>query len=228
MNTPHFLQPFLSQTDSVGLVLALLLLAMSVASWAYIFAKALRLGADFRRARAAEAAFWAAPSLEAAAQTVTPTDPLSRLARDALRAHARLEGLPADTLAQAGTASELLTRQLRRSIESETTRLEGGLTLLSSVAAVAPFVGLFGTVWGVYHALSAIGTGGSASLEQIAGPVGEALIMTGFGLAVAIPAVLAYNAFSRANRVLLHWLDGHAHDLLHLLTTGQAACGGRA
>jgi biopolymer transport protein ExbB len=92
---------------------------------------------------------------------------------------------------------------------------------LASIASTAPFVGLFGTVWGVFHALTNIGQGGSATLEQIAGPVGEALIMTGLGLAVAIPAVLAYNACSRSNRLLLAKLDAFAHDLFALLTTGS-------
>lgn len=226
MQSKHFLSYFLEQTDTVGLMLALLLLAMSALSWTYIFGKALILWFDFRRGTASEAALWAEPTLESAhhsAQQGSASDPMARLTRDAMRAHGCVQGLAAQTLAQAGTPAELLTRQLRRSIDQEVTRLEGGLTLLSSVAAVAPFVGLFGTVWGVYHALSAIGSGGAASLEQIAGPVGEALIMTGLGLAVAIPAVLAYNAFSRANRVLVHRLDGLAHDLLHLLTTGQSA-----
>lgn len=223
MQANNFLSHFLAQTDTVGLVLAVVLLAMSAASWSYIVGKTLQLRADFRRGQRSEAALWAAPSLDVVAQHGNAGDPMARLTQDALRAHGRVGGLSAETLAHAGTPSELLTRQLRRSIDQETTRLEGGLTLLSSVAAVAPFVGLFGTVWGVYHALGAIGSGsaGAASLEQIAGPVGEALIMTGFGLAVAIPAVLAYNAFSRANRVLVHRLDGLAHDLLHLLTTGQ-------
>lgn len=224
MQNSNFLQVFLEQTDAIGLALALLLLVMSIASWVYIIGKSWQLWSDFRRGRASEAAFWAAPSLEAVARNANQhpaCDPMARLTQAALRFHGRVEGLPAQTLAQAGSASELLIRQLRRSIDQENTRLEGGLTLLSSVAAVAPFVGLFGTVWGVYHALTAIGGGGGASLEQIAGPVGEALIMTGFGLAVAIPAVLAYNAFNRANRVLIHHLDGLAHDLLHLLTTGQ-------
>ncbi|MBF5004511.1 MotA/TolQ/ExbB proton channel family protein [Diaphorobacter caeni] len=232
MNSNHFIGHFLAQTDTVGLVLALILLAMSLASWTYIVGKSLQLWSDFRRGNASEAAFWSAPSIAAVTHRFTqsaPRDPMARLASDALRAQGRVQGLSAHTLAQAGTPAEWLTRQLRRSIDHETTRLEGGLTLLSSVAAVAPFVGLFGTVWGVYHALSAIGGGAGASLEQIAGPVGEALVMTGFGLAVAIPAVLAYNAFSRANRVLLNRLDGHAHDLLHVLTTGlpvQTAAGG--
>lgn len=121
---------------------------------------------------------------------------------------------------RAGSASEFLTRSMRRAIDEETARLEWGLTALASIASTAPFVGLFGTVWGVYHALLGIGQGGAATLDQIAGPVGEALIMTGLGLAVAIPAVLAYNACARANRLVLARLDAYAHDLFAFLTTG--------
>jgi biopolymer transport protein ExbB len=109
---------------------------------------------------------------------------------------------------------------MRRVIDEDTARLESGLTVLASVGSTAPFVGLFGTVWGVYHALVAIGLSGQGTLDKVAGPVGEALIMTGLGLAVAIPAVLAYNAFVRSNRLVLARLDAFAHDLFALITTG--------
>jgi len=109
---------------------------------------------------------------------------------------------------------------MRRVIDEDTARLESGLTVLASVGSTAPFVGLFGTVWGVYHALVAIGLSGQGTLDKVAGPVGEALIMTALGLAVAIPAVLAYNGFVRANRLVLAQLDAFAHDLYAVLTTG--------
>ena len=109
---------------------------------------------------------------------------------------------------------------MRRVIDEDTARLESGLTVLASVGSTAPFVGLFGTVWGVYHALVAIGLSGQGTLDKVAGPVGEALIMTALGLAVAIPAVLAYNGFVRANRLVLARLDAFAHDLYAVLTTG--------
>jgi len=109
---------------------------------------------------------------------------------------------------------------MRRVIDEETARFESGLTVLASVGSTAPFVGLFGTVWGVYHALIAIGVSGQGTLDKIAGPVGEALIMTALGLAVAIPAVLGYNAFVRSNRLTLAKLDAFAHDLFAFLTTG--------
>jgi biopolymer transport protein ExbB len=105
-------------------------------------------------------------------------------------------------------------------MEQDTARLESGLTVLASVGASAPFVGLFGTVWGVYHALVNIGMSGQSTLDKVAGPVGEALIMTALGLAVAIPAVLAYNFFTRSNRVVLAELDGFAHDLFAFMSTG--------
>jgi biopolymer transport protein ExbB len=110
---------------------------------------------------------------------------------------------------------------MRKVMDEETAKLENGLTLLASVGSTAPFVGLFGTVWGVYHALINIGLSDGVTLNKIAGPVGEALVMTGLGLAVAIPAVLAYNAFVRTNRVYLSQLDAFAHDLFTFLTTGQ-------
>ena len=110
---------------------------------------------------------------------------------------------------------------MRKVMDEETAKLENGLTVLASVGSTAPFVGLFGTVWGVYHALVGIGLSDGVTINRIAGPVGEALVMTGLGLAVAIPAVLAYNAFVRTNRVYLSQLDAFAHDLFTFLTTGQ-------
>ena len=133
------------------------------------------------------------------------------------RHHAR-HGL--DRLNEAGSGADFLTRSIRRVIDEETAKLESGLTVLASVGSTAPFVGLFGTVWGVYHALVAIGLAGQGTLDRIAGPVGEALIMTALGLAVAIPAVLAYNALVRSNRIVLAQLDAFAHDVFAFLTTG--------
>jgi biopolymer transport protein ExbB len=109
---------------------------------------------------------------------------------------------------------------MRRVIDEDTARLESGLAVLASVGSTAPFIGLFGTVWGVYHALVAIGLSGQGTLDKVAAPVGEALIMTALGLAVAIPAVLAYNAFVRSNRVVLARLDAFAHDVYAVITTG--------
>ena len=118
----------------------------------------------------------------------------------------------------ASDISDLLTRILRQELQTATARLENGLTVLASIGATAPFVGLLGTVWGIYHALSSISASGLVQIDQLAGPVGEALIMTAFGLMVAIPAVLAFNAFNRINRITLAELDGFAHDLHAHLT----------
>jgi biopolymer transport protein ExbB len=126
------------------------------------------------------------------------------------------------SLAEAGGQDEFVTRAIRRAIAREAAGLEWGLTVLASVGSTAPFVGLLGTVWSIYLALTSIVAGsGKATLDAVAGPVGEALIMTACGLAVAIPAVLAYNAFVRANRLTLSELDGFAHDLHTFLATGR-------
>jgi biopolymer transport protein ExbB len=128
-------------------------------------------------------------------------------------------------LASAGGLSEFVTRALRNSLEQESARSESGLTVLATAGSAAPYIGLFGTVWGIYHALVFIGLSGQGTLDKVAGPVGEALIMTAVGLAVAIPAVLAFNSFNRRNRIWLSQLDGFAHDLYTLVTVGEKANG---
>ncbi|MGR9087203.1 MAG: MotA/TolQ/ExbB proton channel family protein [Gammaproteobacteria bacterium] len=224
MNTETTLQHFLLQSDGVGQALFLILFMMSVASWYFISIKIWRGIRLRRRSTQFLKSFWNAASLSQIAECLNraaPEDPFSRLTRHAFDSSQHYAKLGRERLYETGSASEFLTRAMRRVIDEETTRLESGLTILASVASTAPFVGLFGTVWGVFHALTNIGQGGAATLAQIAGPVGEALIMTGLGLAVAIPAVLAYNACARSNRLVLAKLDAFAHDLHALLTTGS-------
>jgi biopolymer transport protein ExbB len=193
---------------------------MSIASWYYILSKAWTSWRIRRSAKAMEA-FWGASTLNDAIEHIRRADPESvytPLAAQSAQA--------ANVSAQAGSLnahtdpSELITRTLRQEINRVSSRLENGLTLLASVGSTAPFVGLFGTVWGIYHALMAVSTAGTVQIDKVAGPVGEALIMTALGLVVAIPAVLAYNAFTRVNRLTLAELDGFAHDLHAFLTTG--------
>lgn len=139
---------------------------------------------------------------------------------DGITAGATAKDSGSTALQEHSRHDEFIAQALRRTIGQEAMRLETGLTLLASVGSIAPFIGLFGTVWGIYHALGSIAVGGQATVDKVAGPVGEALIMTAFGLAVAIPAVLAYNALVRDNRVLMGEIETFAHDLHTYLTTG--------
>lgn len=215
---------FLSQVDDIGIGVLILLLALSMASWYLIFTKTI---ANFLAARRAETflkRFWNANSLQEvnAILTVNSIDnafaQLAQLALDATL-ESETRGLKHLAITGGGT-SEFITRVLRNSIEQEAARVESGLTMLASAGSAAPFIGLFGTVLGIYHALVQIGISGQGTLDKVAGPVGEALIMTALGLAVAIPAVLAYNAFVRRNRLWLARLDAFAHDLFALVTVG--------
>lgn len=201
---------FLAQTDAVGKALLAILLLMSMLTWYLIVTRALARWLEARRSAGFLAAFRASPSIAVLQKHAGHDNAFSRLAAHALAARGKGD-------------AEFLTRAMRRILEEETVRHESGLTALASVGSTAPFVGLFGTVWGVYHALVAIGLSGEGTLDKVAGPVGEALIMTAIGLAVAIPAVLAYNGFVRANRLVLGRLDAFAHDLFALLTTGSHA-----
>ncbi|MDY0014395.1 MAG: MotA/TolQ/ExbB proton channel family protein [Rhodocyclaceae bacterium] len=212
-----------AQADWISQSVAFLLVVMSVASWYLIALKVLRLVKERRNGDAVEA-FWAAPSLAdglAALERQAPGTSFEDLARQAAAAaeHCRHHA-HRNTLGGALNTDEFVTRTLRKSIALSTSRLESGLTVLASIGSTAPFVGLLGTVWGIYHALLGISAAGMATLDKVSGPVGEALIMTAFGLFVAIPAVLAYNALTRANRLELAELDAFAHDLHAFLTTG--------
>ncbi len=221
---------FLAQADAVILTVLAILVLMSVATWYLMINKGIRAWVLRRRAAKVVRHFWAAASLAQAQADLDKRrrgDAFAELLRQGINADGHYRKHQPQTLGEACTHSEFITRALRQSIDYATACLESGLTALASVGSTAPFVGLFGTVWGIYHALVRIGISGQASLEQVAGPVGEALIMTAIGLAVAVPAVLAYNAFVRVNRVVLAQLDALAHDLHAFLTTGARVEPGR-
>jgi biopolymer transport protein ExbB len=209
-----------AQSDAVSHSVAYVLLLMSIASWYYILSKAWSSW-RIRRSAGALEGFWKAPTLNDAIAVVRQADTENVYAPLAVQG-AQAAGVTSQekSLNAAVDPGELITRTLRQEINKVSSRLESGLTLLASVGSTAPFVGLFGTVWGIYHALTAVSAAGTVQIDKVAGPVGEALIMTALGLLVAIPAVLAYNAFTRVNRVTLAELDAFAHDLHAYLTTG--------
>jgi len=219
VNEAFGFEHFWTQADALIRANVYILLTMSLASWFLIFFKAWSSIRARRTLRLLDA-FWSAPSVDRALEALAADDseallaPLAKAAFDAVR---RVPGHNPSW----NTPSDHLTRALRSAMQVANERLESGLTVLASIGATAPFVGLLGTVWGIYHALLHIASTGSLSIDKVAGPVGEALIMTAFGLGVAIPAVLAYNSFARANRLVITQIDGFAHDLHALL--GQAA-----
>ena len=215
---------FIGQSDALGKTLLACLIVMSIASWVIIAIKGASLLVRRGRSNAFLNFFWNATSLDAVAGEIAThgaRDPFSHLTAHAMQAQAHHAKYGAAKLGEAGTSSEFVTRTIKKVLDEETTRLENGLSVLATVGATAPFVGLFGTVWGVYHALIAIGMSGSGTLDKVAGPVGEALIMTGLGLAVAIPAVMGYNWLTRSNRVMAGRLDAFAYELHTFVSMGQ-------
>ena len=209
-----------SQGDAVSHAVAYALLIMSIISWYYILSKTWSSW-RIRSSASALEGFWKAPTLNDAIAMIKQNDPENVYTPLAAQgAQAANVSAQAGSLNAATDPSELITRTLRQEMNRVSANLENGLTLLASVGSTAPFIGLFGTVWGIYHALVAVSMAGTVQIDKVAGPVGEALIMTALGLAVAIPAVLAYNAFTRVNRVTLAELDAFAHDLHAYLTTG--------
>ncbi len=205
---------FWAQSDLIGRAVALLLLAMSVSGWALILWKTWLLRRARRGLVRAVPAFWAAAGVNEGRDALQnfDTEQLLLPLLDAATAETR-----AATLDAAGRRESRLTRRLRDALHAVLARLQFGQVLLASVGATAPFVGLFGTVWGIYHALVSISAAGNITIEKISGPVGEALIMTAAGLAVAIPAVLAYNVFGKMVAACEADLEGFAHDLRELL-----------
>ncbi len=223
MNSQSGLLSLWTQGDWVTRSVALLLLVMSLSSWMVILIKALALRQMAKDAKATED-FWLAPDFEAGVTALggDESNPFRQLALKGHEADAHLK--PQDGKPHLNDSLDLndwVTRCLRSAIDDATAQLQSGLAVLASVGSTAPFVGLFGTVWGIYHALLAIGAAGQSTIDKVAGPIGEALIMTALGLAVAIPAVLGYNALVRGNKGVIGKLNRFAYDLHALFVTGS-------
>ncbi|HMC17047.1 MAG TPA: MotA/TolQ/ExbB proton channel family protein [Albitalea sp.] len=211
---------FWQQGDAITRSVAALLLLMSVSAWVVIFWKAWlmhRVRSDIARA---VPAFWGAPDLTAGAGMLAAFDREQVLTPLLAAATASPS---ANTLEAHGHLDSQLTRRLRDALHAVLAQLQFGQVLLASIGSTAPFIGLFGTVWGIYHALISISVAGAITIEKVSGPVGEALVMTAAGLAVAIPAVLAYNVFGKRVAASEAELEGFAHDLREMVTDAAKA-----
>jgi len=206
------------QGDAVTRLVALLLLAMSVGSWVVILWKSWLLHRASDDVVRCVAAFWQSATVDEALQILKAFDREALVVPMVLATKIEAPG----TLAAAGDKSQQLTRVLRDALHAALTKLQHGQVLLATVGSTAPFVGLLGTVWGIYHALTGIANAGQVTIDKISGPVGEALIMTAAGLAVAIPAVLAYNVLGRAIGRIEAELEGFARDLRELASSQSA------
>ena len=195
--------------DVLSVTLSLVLLAMSVASWAVILYKAWLLHRVSVDVHNGKAAFWQAPDVPQGLGALAAIDRMAVLTPLAQASQQLIPG----TLGAQGDVAAQRTRVLRDALHAVLHRLQSGQVLLATVGSTAPFVGLLGTVWGIYHALTGIATAGQLTIERVAGPVGEALIMTAAGLAVALPAVLAFNVMGRVIDRVEQELEGFAHDL---------------
>lgn len=210
---------FWSQGDFITRSVAALLLVMSVSAWVVILWKSWllrRVRTDLQRA---VPAFWAAPSID------TGREQLAAFDREAVLTPllaAAVAAPPGGTLEAKGHVDSQLTRRLRDALHDVLQQLQFGQVLLASIGSTAPFIGLFGTVWGIYHALISISAAGTITIERVSGPVGEALVMTAAGLAVAIPAVLAYNIFGKQVAASEAELEGFAHDLREMIIDAGA------
>jgi biopolymer transport protein ExbB len=206
---PYGLEALLKSGDVIALFTLAVLLVMSAGSWYILITKWLEQKRLFGEARDAQEHFWSAESVTAGAANLAPESAFRYIAEAASQAMAHHEG----PLMEQIDRHTWVTMTLDRSVSQVQGRLQEGLTFLATVGSTGPFVGLFGTVMGIYHALTAIGIAGQASIDKVAGPVGEALIMTAIGLAVAVPAVLGYNALVRRNKVLLEQVRSFAADI---------------
>ena len=220
MPTSFGLSHIWSQGDAVTRLLVIALIAMSILSWTVIVLKALDVWRHKQSALGSEQ-FWHTSSL-AEGLAVLAQHPgklfhtLAQVGQEATEHHQAAQKQLHDRL----DISDWVTRSLRNTIDDSTSRLQNGLAVLASIGSTAPFVGLFGTVWGIYHALVGLGASGNASIDAVAGPIGETLIMTALGLAVAIPAVLGYNALVRGNKFIIARMNRFAHDLHAYYLTG--------
>ncbi|WP_338414192.1 MotA/TolQ/ExbB proton channel family protein [uncultured Sphaerotilus sp.] len=215
-SNPYGLAALWSGSDLVAKTVLLILVVMSAGSWYLLVVKWLEQQRMLTQAKATEA-FWTAASVAQGVDTLATGSPFRFIAQAGADASVKHAGL----LGQIDL-NTWITMSIQRAIERVQGRLQNGLAFLATVGSTAPFVGLFGTVWGIYHALTAIGVAGQASIDKVAGPVGEALIMTAIGLAVAVPAVLGYNWLVRRNKAVMDEVRGFAADL-HAVLLAQAS-----
>mgnify|MGYP000213915565 FL=1 len=205
---PYGLAALWSQGDLVAKGTLLILLVMSMGSWYVIFTKLVEQSKLQQQARAAQEHFWNAGTVRQGADALAPESAFRFIAEKALEGASKHTGMLG-----AIDFNDWVTMSIQRAIGNVQSRLQDGLALLATVGSTAPFVGLFGTVWGIYHALVKIGVSGQASIDKVAGPVGEALIMTAIGLAVAVPAVLGYNWLVRRNKAAMEQVQAFGSDL---------------
>jgi biopolymer transport protein ExbB len=222
LDNPYGLGALWAGSDAVAKIVLLLLAIMSMGSWYLIITKLIEQTKMSAQAREAAAKFWNAGSVAQGAEALAQGSPFRFIAEaghDATRKHGGLLGQI--------DFNTWVTMSIQRAVERVQSRMQDGLAFLATVGSTAPFVGLFGTVWGIYHALTAIGIAGQASIDKVAGPVGEALIMTAIGLGVAVPAVLGYNWLVRRNKAVMDEVRGFGSDL-HAVLLAQAGSNKKA
>jgi biopolymer transport protein ExbB len=208
VDNPYGLGALWAQGDAVAKITLLILVLMSVGSWYVIFNKFAEQSRMRKHGLAAQGDFWTSASLRQAADGLDPASPYRFITEKGLESANRHEGMVSNV-----DFNTWVSMSLQRALGTVQSRLQDGLAVLATVGSTAPFVGLFGTVWGIYHALVKIGMSGQASIDKVAGPVGEALIMTAIGLAVAVPAVLGYNWLVRRNKAVMEEINAFGADL---------------
>ncbi len=213
---PYGLEALWKGGDFISRGTLIILVLMSMGSWYIMFVKVYEQSKLFRQARAAQGSFFQAGSVNDGAAQLKEGSAYRYIADSGIKANQHHTG----KLLEQVDLNTWVTMSIQRAVDNVASRLQDGLAFLATVGSTAPFVGLFGTVWGIYHALTAIGIAGQASIDKVAGPVGEALIMTAFGLAVAVPAVLGYNWLVRRNKVALEQLRAFGADLHMVLISG--------
>jgi len=220
VENPYGLEALWAQGDFVARTTLIVLAVMSLGSWYIILTKLWDQRKLRQAAKVVEKQFWTAPSIKDGVERLKKGDDFRNIAEDGLRAASHHEGRLTDRI----DLHEWITMSLMRSADVVNAKLSSGLWFLATVGSASPFVGLFGTVWGIYHALIAIGIAGQASIDKVAGPVGEALIMTAIGLFVAVPAVMGYNWLLQRNKALQNGLRNFGADL-HAYLVGGARVG---
>ena len=216
VENPYGIQALWAQGDFVSKATLLILAIMSMGSWYIGVVKLLEQGRLFKEGKEAKQQFWLAPTVEEGARKLGEDSAFRFLADEGIKAANHHEGSMTESI----DLSNWIGMSMQRAYDEISDRLSGGLAFLATVGSTAPFVGLFGTVWGIYHALTAIGISGQASIDKVAGPVGEALIMTAIGLAVAVPAVLAYNWLVRRNKTAVSQVRHFGSELQMVLLAG--------